>query len=60
MRISETSVAPAPPEVVFDYTTDPANLASWRSRAAGSGPLYFVPYRQRDRLIGDCCYGLTN
>jgi len=31
MRVSETLVAKCPPEVVFDYVTDPANLAKWQT-----------------------------
>jgi uncharacterized protein YndB with AHSA1/START domain len=31
MRISETFLAPAAPEAVFDYMTDPSNLASWQT-----------------------------
>ena len=31
MRITETFVVNRPPEIVFDYMTDPANLASWQT-----------------------------
>ena len=31
MRITETFVVNRPPEVVFDYMTDPSNLASWQT-----------------------------
>jgi uncharacterized protein YndB with AHSA1/START domain len=31
MRITETFVVGGPPEVVFDYVTDPANLADWQT-----------------------------
>src|SRR6185312_11421714 len=31
MRISETFVVAASPEAVFDYMTDPANLAQWQT-----------------------------
>jgi uncharacterized protein YndB with AHSA1/START domain len=31
MRITETFVVDAPPEAVFDYMTDPSNLAQWQT-----------------------------
>jgi uncharacterized protein YndB with AHSA1/START domain len=31
MRITETFVAGVPPEVVFDYMVEPANLAKWQT-----------------------------
>jgi uncharacterized protein YndB with AHSA1/START domain len=31
MRITETFVVAASPEAVFDYMTDPANLAQWQT-----------------------------
>ncbi len=31
MRITETFVVNRAPEVVFDYMTDPSNLASWQT-----------------------------
>ena len=31
MRIAETFVVNRPPEVVFDYMTNPANLAGWQT-----------------------------
>ena len=31
MRIDETFLVRRPPEVVFDYLTDPANLAAWQT-----------------------------
>ena len=31
MRIEQTFTIAAPPERVFDYMTDPANLASWQT-----------------------------
>jgi uncharacterized protein YndB with AHSA1/START domain len=32
MRVEETFVIARPPEVVFDYVTNPANLSSWQTR----------------------------
>jgi len=31
MRVTETFFVDRPPEVVFDYMTDPSNLASWQT-----------------------------
>jgi uncharacterized protein YndB with AHSA1/START domain len=31
MRVAETFVVDRPPEVVFDYVTDPSNLANWQT-----------------------------
>ena len=31
MRVTETFLVDRPPEAVFDYMTDPANLASWQT-----------------------------
>jgi carbon monoxide dehydrogenase subunit G len=31
MRVEETFVVARPPEVVFDYVTNPANLSSWQT-----------------------------
>jgi uncharacterized protein YndB with AHSA1/START domain len=31
MRVAETFVVNRPPEVVFDYVTDPSNLANWQT-----------------------------
>lgn len=50
MRISETFVAPAPPEVVFDYMTDPANLASWQTTKTLVEPLTDGPTRLGSRV----------
>jgi uncharacterized protein YndB with AHSA1/START domain len=50
MRISETFVAPAPPEVVFDYMTDPANLASWQTTKTLVEPLTEGPTRLGSRV----------
>jgi uncharacterized protein YndB with AHSA1/START domain len=50
MRISETFVAAAPPEVVFDYMTDPANLASWQTSKTLVEPLTEGPTRVGSRV----------
>ena len=50
MRISETFVAPAPPEVVFDYMTDPANLAHWQTTKTLVEPLTEGPTRVGSRV----------
>ena len=39
MRITETFVVAAPPELVFDYMTDPANLAAWQTSKTLVEPL---------------------
>ena len=39
MRITETFVIAAPPELVFDYMTDPANLAAWETSKTLVEPL---------------------
>jgi uncharacterized protein YndB with AHSA1/START domain len=50
MRITETFVAPAAPEVVFDYMTDPANLASWQTSKTLVEPLTEGPTRVGSRV----------
>jgi uncharacterized protein YndB with AHSA1/START domain len=50
VRISETFVAPAPPEIVFDYMTDPAKLASWQSSKTLVEPLTDGPTRLGTRV----------
>lgn len=50
MRISETFVAAAPPEVVFDYMTDPANLARWQTSKTLVEPLTEGPMRLGTRV----------
>lgn len=50
MRISERFVAAAPPEVVFDYMTDPANLASWQTSKTLVEPLTDGPTRVGSRV----------
>jgi uncharacterized protein YndB with AHSA1/START domain len=50
MRISEKFVASAPPEVVFDYMTDPANLASWQTSKTLVEPLTEGPTRVGSRV----------
>jgi uncharacterized protein YndB with AHSA1/START domain len=39
VRITETFVIAAPPELVFDYMTDPANLAAWQTSKTLVEPL---------------------
>jgi len=50
MRFTETFVAAAPPEVVFDYMTDPANLASWQTSKTLVEPLTEGPTRLGSRV----------
>jgi carbon monoxide dehydrogenase subunit G len=50
MRITETFVAAAPPEAVFDYMTDPANLASWQTSKTFVEPLTEGPTRLGTRV----------
>jgi carbon monoxide dehydrogenase subunit G len=50
MRITETFVVQAAPEVVFDYMTDPANLASWQTTKTLVEPLTDGPTRQGSRV----------
>jgi len=53
MRIDETFTVAAPPEAVFDYMTDPANLAAWQTSKTSVEPLTEGPprhgYRIRER-----------
>src|SRR5262249_2575214 len=49
-RITETFIAAAPPEVVFDYMTDPSNLASWQTSKTLVEPLTEGPTRLGTRV----------
>jgi carbon monoxide dehydrogenase subunit G len=53
MRIDEMFTVAAPPEAVFDYMTDPANLAAWQTSKTSVEPLDDGPprlgYRVRER-----------
>jgi carbon monoxide dehydrogenase subunit G len=53
MRIDEIFTVAAPPEAVFDYMTDPANLAAWQTSKTHVEPLTEGPprlgYRVRER-----------
>jgi uncharacterized protein YndB with AHSA1/START domain len=50
MRITETFVVAASPEVVFDYMTDPSNLASWQTSKTLVEPLTEGPTRMGSRV----------
>lgn len=50
MRISETFVVAATPELVFDYMTDPANLAAWQTSKTLVEPLTEGPTRLGTRV----------
>ena len=45
MRIDEIFTVAAPPEAVFDYMTDPANLAAWQTSKTHVEPLTDGPPR---------------
>jgi uncharacterized protein YndB with AHSA1/START domain len=45
VRITETFIAAAPPEVLFDYMTDPSNLAKWQTSKTLVEPLTEGPTR---------------
>jgi uncharacterized protein YndB with AHSA1/START domain len=45
MRIQESFVVACPPEVVFDYLTNPANLAAWQTTKTLVEPLTDGPPR---------------
>ena len=53
MRIDEVFTVAAPPEAVFDYMTEPANLAAWQTSKTSVEPLDDGPprlgYRVRER-----------
>jgi uncharacterized protein YndB with AHSA1/START domain len=50
MRIEETFTVAAPPEAVFDYMTDPANLREWQTSKTRVETLTDGPPRQGYRL----------
>jgi uncharacterized protein YndB with AHSA1/START domain len=50
MRITQTFVAAAPPELVFDYMTDPSNLAKWQTSKTLVEPLTEGPTRLGTRV----------
>jgi len=50
MRIEETFHVAQPPELVFDYMTDPANLADWQTVKTKVEPLTEGPPRQGTRI----------
>jgi uncharacterized protein YndB with AHSA1/START domain len=50
MRIEETFSVARPPEAVFDYMTDPANLAAWQTSKTRVEPETNGPPRQGYRV----------
>ena len=50
MRIEETFTVAAPPEAVFDYMTDPANLRAWQTSKTRVEALTDGPPRQGYRV----------
>ena len=50
VRITESFVAAVPPEVVFDYMTDPSNLANWQTSKTLVEPLIEGPTRLGTRV----------
>src|SRR3954465_7395584 len=50
MRIEETFRVARSPEVVFDYMTDPANLAEWQTVKTSVEPLTEGPTRLGTRI----------
>lgn len=50
MRISETFLVAAPPASVFDYMTNPSNLASWQTSKTLVEPLTDGPTRLGTRV----------
>jgi uncharacterized protein YndB with AHSA1/START domain len=50
MRIEETFVVARPPEIVFDYMVDPANLAAWQTSKTLVEPLSEGPTRLGSRV----------
>ncbi|HUZ28924.1 MAG TPA: SRPBCC family protein [Solirubrobacteraceae bacterium] len=50
MRLTESFVAAAPPELVFDYMTDPSNLSSWQTSKTLVEPLTEGPRRLGTRV----------
>ena len=56
MRVEQTFTVARPPEVVFDYLTDPSKLAEWQTAKTAVEPLTEGPprkgTRQRERTKG--------
>lgn len=50
MRVEETFLVNQPPEVVFDYVTDPSNLADWQTAHTTTEPLTEGPPRLGSRF----------
>jgi uncharacterized protein YndB with AHSA1/START domain len=50
VRLAESFVAAAPPELVFDYMTDPSNLSSWQTSKTLVEPLTEGPTRLGTRV----------
>jgi uncharacterized protein YndB with AHSA1/START domain len=50
MRIEESFMVSAPPETVFDYMTDPSNLAAWQTTKTLVEPLTDGPTRLGTRV----------
>jgi carbon monoxide dehydrogenase subunit G len=50
MRIEETFSVGRPPEAVFDYMTNPANLAAWQTSKTFVEPLNDGPTRRGSRF----------
>jgi uncharacterized protein YndB with AHSA1/START domain len=50
MRITQTFTVASPPESVFDYVTDPANLHEWQTSKTRVEPLTDGPPRQGFQL----------
>jgi len=50
MRVEQTFTVDRPPEVVFDYLTDPARLADWQTSKTSVEPLTDGPPRLGTRV----------
>lgn len=50
MRVEQTFSVNRPPEVVFDYLTDPSKLAEWQTAKTAVEPLTEGPPRQGTRF----------
>jgi uncharacterized protein YndB with AHSA1/START domain len=50
MRIEQTFTVARPPEAVFDYMTDPANLRAWQTSKTKVEPLTDGPPREGYRV----------
>jgi carbon monoxide dehydrogenase subunit G len=51
VRFEQTFHVQAPPEAVFDYMTDPANLAAWQTSKTSVEPLTEGPPRLGYRVL---------